>query len=311
MRWWSLVLASVIALAALGADAKPKRLRHGLSGIAKIGDRTFLGVLDRKDDDRRPRVLRVEVAQAMSQRAEALSVDWGSAGLPSDLEAVCALPGRSGEALVLESGQLGPARLIHLVGIPNAGPSGARVKGTAEVPPPPGAASQNLEGLACAAIDDGHVLVVVGERGGSPEHPHGSLRWARFDLAASALAWDEAGNRGLQLRRPEGWELDPGARAIGDLYLDGSGALWAAATTDPDGDVGPFRSAVYRAATVDPKRTRPVEIVPRPRAEWRLDGFKIEGLAAPPKAPPKAALSIATEDEEYGGAWRTLPLLPE
>ncbi|HEU4430190.1 MAG TPA: hypothetical protein VFT98_15630, partial [Myxococcota bacterium] len=154
----------------------------------------------------------------------------------------------------------------------------------------------------------GRVLVVFGERGGSAEHPHGSLRWARFDLATSALAWDVAGNRGLALRRPEGWEPDPEARAIGDLYLDEHGTLWAAAALDPNGDVGPFRSVVYRAGAVDPKRARPVEVVAPTRIGWQLDGFKIEGLAAPPSAPPEAAFSIATEDETYGGAWRTLPL---
>jgi len=309
MRWFQLGLALVMALAALSAEAKPKRLHDGLSGIAKVGDRTFIGALDRKAPDTRPRLFRIEVADDMSQRAEALEVDWGSAGIPSDVEAVCALPGRTGEVLVLESGQLGSARLIHVGGVLD--PTGAHVEGAAELPLPPGATSQNLEGLACAPIDDGHVLVVVGERGGSEEHPHGSLRWARFDLAASALAWDDAGNRGLTLRRPDGWEPNPEARAIGDLYLDEHGALWAAATLDPEGDVGPFRSVVYRAGTVDAKRKRPVELAARARGAWQLDGFKIEGLAAPPKAPPEAAFSIATEDEDYGGAWRTLPLAPE
>jgi hypothetical protein len=303
-----LALALLTALLPLDAAAKPKKLKDGLSGIAKLGDRSFVGVVDRKGEDSKPRVLRVEITSDMSQRAEALAIDWASAGLPKDLEAVCALPKRAGEFLLLESGQVGPARLFHLVGVPTVGATGARVKGFAEVRLPAGARTQNLEGLACAPSGGGQVLVLFGERGGSLESPDGRLRWAGFDLATSKLAWTPAGHAGVTLRRPKGWEPSPRARAIADLHLDESGVLWAVAALDPEGDAGPFRSVVYRAGSVDARRERPVKLV-TPEIGWRLDGFKIEGLAAPPKAPPGAAFSIATEDEDYGGAWRTLPRL--
>jgi|GEM_PF-4849979 len=38
---------------------------------------------------------------------------------------------------------------------------------------------------------------------------------------------------------------------------------------------------------------------------WRLDGLKVEVLAGP-AAIPGSVLSIATDDEHYGGVWRPL-----
>jgi hypothetical protein len=297
----------LLALALAGSAARADEPAAGLSGLARIAPATYLGVLDWKRDEpgKRLAILQVGPEAAISRR----KLDpprWPGGPRPSDLEAACALTGRPGEALVVESGEDGPsARLFHVGGL--LGPGGVRALRAVEVRAAGGA--QNLEGLACVPRSDGRWLVILGERGGSERQRAGILRWGVLDLASGHLAFSKAGSAGIAVAPPRDWTMSPAARAIADLHLAADGVLWAAATVDP-GDAGPFRSAVYAAADVDPSREPALRATAAPVAAWRLDGLKVEGLAAPPELLGSgAALLVASEDEALGGVVRPLPIL--
>ncbi|WP_307792537.1 hypothetical protein [Streptomyces verrucosisporus] len=96
----------------------------------------------------------------------------------------------------------------------------------------------------------------------------------------------------------------PDARPASGLDVDGEGNLYISSAYDP-GDLGPFDSAVYRAATIRPggpagARLRPVE---PPRQLARGSGLKIEGVALVAGSFP---LFIGADDEDYGGLLRRL-----
>ena len=74
------------------------------------------------------------------------------------------------------------------------------------------------------------------------------------------------------------------------------------------GDEGPFRSIIYRAATVQADAVNPIQLSKTQRPSWMMDGLKVEALAGPPDGVSGAFLSFATEDEQLGGVWR--PLYP-
>jgi len=153
------------------------------------------------------------------------------------------------------------------------------------------------------------VLLLLGERGGSASYPRPAVLGV-FDPAAGTVFWPPAGQVGVVVNPPGRWLNPREKRAIADLYLAADGALWAVASED-GGDQGPFRSVIYRAATVRPERDPPVAIAPKPAPPWRLDGLKVEALAGP-AAIPGSVLSVATDDEQYGGIWRPLyRALPE
>jgi hypothetical protein len=103
-----------------------------------------------------------------------------------------------------------------------------------------------------------------------------------------------------------------GNRGAGSLLLIEEAQGWrvrTVATSDPDHDFGPFRSAIYDAGLLvwdgmsSPKYTPPNQI----NVRWTLDGLKVEALAANPESIDKANLAIATDDEGLGGVWRALP----
>jgi hypothetical protein len=241
--------------------------------------------------------------------------DWGDPDGPaSDLEAVCAIPGRPGELLAAESGHRdGRYGRIFQLRLDLRSGAGVEVRRALRFPVfadnTEAGEGESFEGLACAALDADRVLVILGERGGSAAFPTGVLRWGTLDLARGELDFGEAGRAGVRVAAPASFADGRPVRAIGDLHLDPDGGLWAAATEDP-GDAGPFRSAIYRVATVDPRAEPPVRPSPDPRPVWVLDGFKVEALSAPPVTVRGSVLAVGTEDEKLGGAWRALAPAP-
>jgi hypothetical protein len=95
-------------------------------------------------------------------------------------------------------------------------------------------------------------------------------------------------------------------RTCSDLFYqeeaDGGSRLWIAATLDPGG-VGPYHSLVYQARVAQHDLARPDGLTMR--AVWRVDGLKVEGLAAP--LLPGAGLTMVTDEDSLGGVFRALP----
>ena len=288
----------------------------GYSGMAQIGPDDYLVVHNTKAGQSDPRlgIIRVKPDEPL-EYAPLIVDNWvHPQGPANDLESACALPGRPGELLIAESGYQKNfyGRIFHL------DIRGTTLRVLSVLPLPRLSDSDkdwerdNYEGLACAARGDGKILLILGERGGSSRYPNGFLRWGVFDPTHGTVDWPDAGKAGRMLIAPGPWNNRQSKRDIADLYLDGQGNLWAAASEDA-GDEGPFRSVIYRAATVQADTANPIQLSKTQRPSWVLDGLKVEALAGPPDSVSSAFLSFASKDERLGGVWRPLypPLKPK
>jgi hypothetical protein len=255
-----------------------------VSGMARLSPRSFVVVHDRKSDDPRARLGCLYVDQKHGVHYRSFEVDWDKVGGPaSDLESICPIPGREGEYLAAESshwkGRTG--RLFHLV----VDATWCRVEGKIPLPE-----IKNIEGIACVVSNEEEVAVLLGER--APESGKGKLHRAVLNLSDYTLG--EVSPIEFELTNLPKME---GLRVCSDLYLEDE-TFWVSAAVDPDVGTGPFASFVYElvVSTSNAVAKEPT---------WRLDGLKVEALG--PSAVDGSELSVATDDEDFGGIWRPLP----
>jgi len=282
----------------------------GYSGMAQLDSEAYLVVHDTKAHKEGPRLGMIRINDGVPHYEPLWIDDWKHEdGRSSDLESLCAIPGHPGEFLAAENGywQGKHGRIFHIA----VHGAQARVRNALPLPLLADNDEQhegdNFEGIACAPQADGQILVILGERGGSERYPTGVLRWGSFDPAADRVTWTRAGKAGEPVAAPGAW-VDPQAkRDISDLHIDPEGTVWAVATEDA-GDVGPFRSVIYKVATIRDDPERPLRIVENGAVGWVVDGLKVEALSAAPATSMHSFLSYATEDEDLGGIWR--PLYP-
>ncbi len=280
-----------------------------------IDDTHYLAVHDELSHEPGARISVVEVIADQNVVVTPVSPEtWEHGdGRSNDLEGVCSIPERDGEFLLVEAGHYDGSfgRMFHVkVDIAKI-PYQLEVLYTFELPEfdPKGRldpAGDEIEGIACAARSDGSTLVILGERGGSSVYAAGLLRWLVIDLDAPGdLRFSAAGIAGKTVDAPGSWSDPASNRDISALHLDSDNNLWAAASEDL-GDSGPFKSIVYKVAVVMADDPDPVQIVDSFSVSHTVDGFKIEALAAPTTQAEGSVLAIGTEDEAFGGVWRTL-----
>ena len=273
-----------------------------VSGLAWIGGDRFLAVHDAKfpDEASFPRV------SLLDRPVDLAGIRWtplavGFPGNPaSDLESVARVPGPADRPRVLvaesteEVAEKPFSRRIFLLEVTA---ESVVVLDHADWPVP----TRNVEGVA------------VSEAGGSlvflfAERAHGErsseIRWAEMTLEPLAFGpFRSAG--AFASPGPTG----PIARPVSALEVDAGGAIYAASAADPDDDSGPFRSAVYRIGRVITADGRPaVELDAQPTLLGRLDGLKVESLAAREMPGEPLELWVGVDDENYGGTIRPLPL---
>ena len=274
--------------------------------MAQINSETYIVVHDAKTCEDGARLGIIRLRKGNAPKYVQLRVDdWKHKdGRPNDLESICSLPGQRAEFLAAESGywkgKFGRIFHIRVQGID------AQVLNVYQLPLIADNDEQregdNFEGLSCAERDDGKILVILGERGGSSLYPTGVLRWGLLDIAKGTLKWI---NMDKEICAPGNW-IDPKSkRDISDLYLDDQGMLWSVATQDAS-DEGPFRSVIYRIATIQDDLQNPLKIIKNTKASWVVDGFKIEALSGPTYVVKGCFLTFATEDESFNGIWRSL-----
>ena len=290
----------------------------GISGMAPVDSSSYLIVQDTKAGKKGHRVGILEILGKGTNVYTPLkvkSLDKGD-NRASDLEGLHAIPGRAGEYVAVESGrrEKGPGRLFHLklnveqnaIAVLGSWPLATRVAKPMEWKLGKG---DNYEGVACWPLDEQRVQIVLGERGGSKSHPRGALISGVLDIAKGTLDW-LAAEHDLTPVAPGKW-IDPaGQRDIADLWYDARDeSIWCAASEDP-GDVGPFRSVLWRVAmvgAVNPKTAlRELQVVEKPTALYIVDGHKIEAISASSALVPAGFISFGAEDEDYGGTWRAL-----
>lgn len=98
-------------------------------------------------------------------------------------------------------------------------------------------------------------------------------------------------------------------RPVVGLEVDGTGRIYIVSAFDPEGSVphpdnGPFRSAVFKIGQVTGGT---VELDPEPSLQGTVDGLKTESVAVRAHE-GDIELFIGTDDENYGGTLRRLPL---
>ncbi len=327
-------LCTITAFAALALTITPAWAADfpGASGMAKLDDSHYLCVQDTKahSDKARLAVLTVNSFYALSEEAveavcqggqsqipvqdaelgvsmnyTSLPCDWPEAfgGRSSDLEAVHAINGRPGEYLATESGywQGKFGRLFHLK-VSGAGDNWtAQVLRAYQLPHFEG----EVEGLACQLQKDDSILVIFGVRGGTPAYAPGRLCWGSIRPGADppSLEMTPEGMVGTEINWAA-FSNSPGERSISDLYLDEAGGLWVSGAED-NGNAGPFRSYVWLEGNVSHDPNYAISNYRNQQYYWRVEGFKIEAIAAP--CTSGSPLCFATDDEAYGGVWRPLP----
>ena len=285
---------------------------RGFSGMVKVNEQTYLVVHDTKSFQEGNRIGKLRIESGQDPAYSPIKVkDWQHAhGRSNDLESICALPNTASQYLIAESGyrQGKFGRIFHI----NLHEDMAQVINTYQLPKiqvnnrenPYG---DNFEGMVCTEHQGG-VLLILGERGGSLFKIDGTVQLGLLDLKDSTLSWKQ--DEEFLLTAPGHWNKPDETRSISDLYLDSSGIIWASATVD-NGDDGPFRSIIYRAARIDsstsgsmpyPTVTLSAKLTPA----WIIDGFKVEAVSGPSAEINDSFMSFATEDENLSGIWRPL-----
>ncbi|KUL21291.1 hypothetical protein [Chlorobium limicola] len=283
----------------------------GISGLAPAGTNLYLAVHDVLGFEDGPRLSLVRTYPDRPPAFTVLTVDdWlDSGGRSSDLESVCVLPSRPDEFIAAESGYWkgSQGRLFHFRIDYNAGK--AVVLGVSRLPflvdNDPDHVGDQFEGLICLENSPDQVILLLGERGGSVSYPSGVIRWGVLDLRRHSLSFSEQGLHGIVVHAPGSWKNRDSKRDISDMYLHPDGSLWASACEDP-GDAGPFRSLVYRLGSVRKDSEQPVLLAKKPEILLDVSGFKIEALSSPSVSAPLSTMSIGTDDEIYGGVWRSV-----
>nr|VFJ92316.1 MAG: Esterase-like activity of phytase [Candidatus Kentron sp. LFY] len=279
-----------------------------ISGMEEFKPDSYLVVADKKGDEDGYRVGILKTKNGSKLEFSPLKItDWKhSDGQASDLESACRVPGKSNEFLLAESGywERKYGRIFHI----EINTNGALVKNVFHIPgSKDGVDGDNFEGMVCIEKDDS-IFVILGERGESSSYKNGYLRIGILDYSNSQLSWSKYSNNPVEIVAPGHWNNPQSKRSISDLYLDKQGVIWAVATEDAENDEGPFRSIIYKAALVSSSKpgTFPVVAINPTKAQWVIDGFKIEALAGPSTTVPNSYMSIGSEDESYGGVWRPL-----
>lgn len=295
----ALLITAPAALPGRSQEVERARSLPDLSGLAWVEDDLFLGVHDAKPSARKPESPRISLVRLPRSKREGVS--WeplmlavpGAGGPINDLESVSRLPGGQG-FLLAESGQGGrKARRLFLASYRNG-----RVTLEAQAPWP--VPVTNVEATEVVEVG-GQLLFVFAERADGRGQTR--LRWAPMFLNPLRFgAFRQVIYRGLD-------PVGDGARPIVALAAAADGTLYGASSFDPGNDGGPFRSVVWQIGriTADADGQPRLELSPARRLAT-LDGLKVESLAVRESTQDGTQLFIGTDDENYGGILRPLPV---
>jgi hypothetical protein len=301
-----------------------------ISGMVMLDAQSYLAIDDKKIERRGDRLTIVHVTEQGLRPQSVPVMNWPNGQAANDLESICALPERTGEYLIAESGswQGEFGRLLHI----KMGNTSASVLASYQLPikydNSPEQTGDQFEGMVCLNKGPNRYLIVLGERGDGTriDHPTAaaSLVVGDFDVAAAAIDWQA--NR-LLVNAPAA-PFDLSWRGIADLYLEAN-TLWAVAVR-AGGEEGPFQSIIYPVALIqqpgasqnvgqstESTSTQPtaqnadqasasIRLLGSQNPKWQLDGIKVEALAAPTSRHPGSHMVIASDDEQFGGIWRAL-----
>ena len=280
---------------------KPNNNIPDLSGLAWIEGDTFLAVHDAKnpDENDRPRVSILRLPQSLDGIAwTTFTLNWPAPlGLSGDLESVARIPGTD-SFLLVESGEGRNAgqrfNRVFMIKVANAQPI---LDSFVSLP----SIFKNIEGSAVARVGDRFIFICA-ERG--DHRSETEVYWA--DLQLQPLRF---GSFHKTYFKPVGFS-GKNKRPCSAIDIDSLGRIYIASAYDPEDDNGPFKSVIWRAGRIWADRDN-VRLVfhTRPLRLATLDGLKVESLAIR-EAKGMIELFAGTDDENYGGALRPIPLVP-
>lgn len=285
------------------------RLGGGSSGMEQINDDTYLVVYDLKGFQKGYRMGLIKISSESINVSPIEINSWGEEGISSDLESICRIPGKQLEFLMAESGnwqgKLG--RIFH-VKVDTANLK-ADILGSVIIPMlyqnDFGITGDQYEAIICLPYDENKRVVVLGERGGSQNNPHGIVRWGTFDLYDYSFTMEDEGLEGIEVDVQADWTNEQSKRDITDFHIDLDQNIWAVASED-QGDVGPFYSTIYKIGHINQlNKDKPFIIFDSIEIAKDVNGFKIESLSGPCRG-INASHSFGSEDEIYGGVWRPI-----
>jgi hypothetical protein len=310
----AVAVLSILALAAYGVDessggsstrgAEIKAPRE-FSGIAWLTtervdgqpQEVFLVCHDARDNDAERDLPRLAIVRTPIDPngiiVQELKVKFPS--VPNDLESIARVPDRN-EALLAESNANGtdPDPTIYLA----RWDANLNVEIAGSVPwPKTPERLVNVEATAVARVH-GRDYFVYAERAQGSDTTNINMTHLTISKGGKIKFGKRWTSVSFTAAEP------PDARPASGLDIDAKGNLYISSAYDP-GDLGPFDSAVYRAATVRAggalgARLRPV----RPPQELaRSSGLKVEGVGLVDGSLP---IFISDDDEDYGGLLRQL-----
>ena len=274
-----------------------------LSGLAWIEGDTFLAVHDAKnpEESQRPRVSTVSLPNSLAGITwNPFELEWPPPlGLSSDLESIARIPGEQ-LFLLVESGEgtLDNLQFRRIFLVERRGQQWVLVS-FATLPE----SVVNIEGTAVARLGERLAFVFAERAEGQTTTP---LMWAELQLQPLALRLFKHAT----FLPPD--FTGPNWRPVSAIEIDQLGHVYLASAFDPGDDNGPFRSVIWRAGQIKLDAHGHIALVlhAQPRQLAILDGLKVESLAIREQAQGKLELFAGTDDENYGGVLRLIPLQP-
>ncbi len=214
-----------------------------------------------------------------------MPLDWPTASLPFDLEALDIFPGKPNQFIAMESS----GKCYQL----RYNPRNNSVTLKKEFQIPGIKKPMNLEGIAIFTIG-GNLWIAWGDRGKN-QFP-ATLYWGRLNVYNSKV--EPAGSHSFSVSFPKN-----DVRHLSDMDITKDGTCWVSSASDP-GDDGPFDSAVYRLGLFK-QNGRTIQFIPKNIGQpFKIyKGHKIEAITL-----ENGRLTCATDDENAGASLLLQPI---
>ena len=279
-----------------------------LSGLVWVRDDLFLAVHDAKTR-KEANLPRISLLTLPSSSKGVLwrPVDVVFPGEESnDLESAARIPGTT-QILLAESGDnAGPFNRIFLVDVRDDAVEAVGMTRWSTFTKP-----YNVEATAVAKAGPEGRLFIWAERNSG--NASTDLKWAKLSLDPLSIGGPIGS---IPFTLPEDAYDAHGSplysRPLVAIDIDSKGHIYVAAALDPEEisdtpDNGPFRSIIYKIGSINGDR---IVLDPNPRVIAMLDGVKVESLAVR-EHQGRQEIFVGTDDENYGGILRVLPMRRE
>lgn len=277
-----------------------------LSGLAWMGGDQFITVHDAKNPDEldSPRVSLMALPDSLKGVLWRPMAPTFPSKKSSDLESASRIPGTN-QVLLVESTDNGSAYNRIFLGELKDG--GLKILGATDWST--FTKSHNVEATAVASTGNGELIFIWAERNSGKTST--DIKWTKLSVAPFKIGGGAVS--AVPFALPED-AVDANGKPLYDrplvaMDVDQAGRVYIAATFDPEGttptpDNGPFRSVIYRIGRIADAK---LVLDAKPVVVGLLDGLKVESVAIR-EAEGRRELYVGTDDENYGGILRVLPM---